>query len=264
MFLEAREGIRLYYEVHGEPDRPPVVLLHGLGADEEMWRPQIARYPSEGFRAIVPVLRGHGRSSATRAFRVSDCAGDLEALLVHLGVPRAALVGVSLGGAVAQQFALDYPEKVEKLVLADSFSGQTGSGTPLGALLSELLLRLVPKPMLQKTPGLVYRKPEHELVRRYFERRLEESSLATLRAIRIGAGRFSVLDQLPRIKAPTLVLVGDLFGSYALRLARATASGIPGATLKVLEGGGDPSNLLAPESFDRAVLEFIRPEIDRP
>lgn len=257
MYLETGGGVQLYYEVHGEPGRPAVVLLHGLGADEAMWRPQAARYPAEGYFVIVPVLRGHGRSSPVPVFRVADCAADLKALLDHLGIARAALIGVSLGGAVAQQFALDCPDRVERLVVTDSFSGQTGVADRFNAWVANMLLHFVAKPMLAKTLGLAYRKPEHEPVRRYFAERMEQTSLDQLRAARIGVNRFNVLGRLRAIKAPTLVLVGELFGRYALGLARETASRIPGAGLQVLEGGGDPSNLLAPEAFDRAVLEFL-------
>lgn len=257
MHLVTGDGIRVHYEVHGEPGRPPVVLLHGLGADAAMWEPQITRYPAAGHFVVVPVLRGHGQSSPVPVFRVADCATDLRCLLDHLVIGRAVVVGVSLGGAVAQQFALDYPGCVERLVLADSFSGQTGLSARFHGWLANALLHVVAKPALLKTVGLAYRKPEHEPVRRYFAERMEGTSLDQLRAARAGVNRFNVLARLPAIKAPTLVLVGDLFGRYALDLARETASRIPGATLKVLEGGGDPSNLLAPEAFDQAVLGFI-------
>src|SRR5262245_26176726 len=120
--------VELYYELIDctEPWRsgpPPAVLLHGLGTDRRIWLYQVP-----AFCARVPTLlvdlRGHGRSSAPPGeWTIADMARDVVRLLRHLGVERAHLVGLSLGGMVAQQFALDYPYAAASLVLVDTVCG---------------------------------------------------------------------------------------------------------------------------------------------
>lgn len=68
--------MQINYETFDDKSAQPVVLVHGLGADHEMWSPQIARYPSKGFYLIVPDVRGHGRSSPVETFCIQDCATD--------------------------------------------------------------------------------------------------------------------------------------------------------------------------------------------
>jgi len=110
-------GGQLYYEVQGEG--PPLFLLHAGGMDSKMWDAQF-NYLSQQFRVIRYDLRGFGRSSKPeRTFYPVD---DLYQLMQHLGIKRASLIGSSMGSGVALNFALEYPEMVEKLVLV-SMSG---------------------------------------------------------------------------------------------------------------------------------------------
>ena len=120
--------VELYYELvdctepwHSGP--PPIVLLHGLGTDRRIWLYQVpelcGRVPT-----ILVDLRGHGRSSAPDGeWTIADMAHDVVRLLRHLGAERVHLLGLSMGGMVAQQFALDYPYATASLLLASTVSG---------------------------------------------------------------------------------------------------------------------------------------------
>jgi pimeloyl-ACP methyl ester carboxylesterase len=144
-------GIRLAWLELGDPDGPPVLMIHGytdtsrsfLGTAEELakLRPEL--------RLILPDLRGHGASSMPdaarcaaapeRCFRPVDFAADLVALLDHLGIARAHLVGHSLGSLVAQQIAVARPERVDRLVLIGSTASTRGNAVARGFLLDGLL-----------------------------------------------------------------------------------------------------------------------------
>jgi 3-oxoadipate enol-lactonase len=122
MHLTTFDELRLYVETYGDPDDQPVVLIHGLGADHAMWAPQTDAFPEHGFFLIVPDVRGHGQSDPVAAFALADCARDIAAVLDHLEIGRAHLVGMSMGGVIVQQFACDFPTRLDRLVISDSFS----------------------------------------------------------------------------------------------------------------------------------------------
>lgn len=100
----------------------PVVFLHGLGANGTSWQLQFAPFEGAGYRLIAPDLRSFGQSPYPGHTSISAMAEDLRALLDHLQIPKAHLIGISLGGTVALQFALDYPQSVDKLVLTNTFA----------------------------------------------------------------------------------------------------------------------------------------------
>ena len=125
MILKRPDGVRIYYETHGNREDTPVVLLHGLGADHSMWNLQIQKYQQMNLFLIVPDVRGHGRSSRVDTFGIKDAARDLAAILESMNLKKVSIAGVSMGGLVAQRFAIDFPEKVERLVIVDSFSSNS-------------------------------------------------------------------------------------------------------------------------------------------
>jgi pimeloyl-ACP methyl ester carboxylesterase len=114
-------------ELHGHPvtfrhvgQGPAVVLIHGITSSSKTWRAVIPRL-AERHTVIAPDLLGHGRSAKPRGdYSLGAYASGVRDLLIALGVPRATVVGHSLGGGVAMQFAYQFPERVERLVLVDS------------------------------------------------------------------------------------------------------------------------------------------------
>ncbi|MCK4388458.1 MAG: alpha/beta hydrolase [Dehalococcoidia bacterium] len=258
MTLETSDGIELFYETHGEKEDSPVILVHGLGADHRMWQPQISKYPSEGLFLIVPDVRGHGKSSKVKHFRISDCASNLAELIQQMGVTKVSLIGVSLGGLIVQQFALDFPDKVDRLVIADSFSAILGLTAKTIAWVAAIALRMFPRSLLAKSFGSAYKGEDKSRVRRYFEKVTAKVDLGQLRLARDEVNIFNVVARLGEIRAPTLVLVGDLNPQWFISMAKTTANGISGSQFKLLQGGMDPSNLVVPEVFDKEILTFLK------
>lgn len=251
------DQLSLNYETYGELTAPPIVLIHGIGADRQMWKPQVVSFSKAGYFVVVPDLRGHGLSDVPVAFLIDDCVRDLHDLLIELRFQRVHLVGVSMGGMVVQQFVLQYPESIISQVIVDSLSGVVRPVERFNAWLAAFLLRFFSPKLQAYLISNTYRRLGHEDVGKYFEDRLLHMSPHWLLAARQEVNRFTVIDSLASMRLPTLVLVGDSFGRLAVDMARTTAENIPEARLQVLAGGGDPSNLLVPAAFDEAVLGFI-------
>ncbi len=110
------------YDEWGDPEAPPVVLLHGFTSSNRMWIGQVGPLARQ-YRAIAPDLRGHGKTTAPEdlaEYGIVRYAEDLRALLDHLEITACALVGCSFGGMIALQFATTYPERVAALAVSDS------------------------------------------------------------------------------------------------------------------------------------------------
>ncbi len=162
MELIISENLKIYYKTYGDNKGVPLVLIHGLGADHLMWKPQIKKYTSKGFYLIVPDLRGHGKSCAVDVFTIEDCADDIALILDKLGIKRAVLVGVSLGGIIAQQFAYDYANRVSKLIICDSFCHTKTIARQFNGWLQWITLKISPT-IISKTLHLAYKGEEKQV-----------------------------------------------------------------------------------------------------
>jgi len=259
----ARVGdIDLFYELvdYAEPWKAapaPIVLIHGLGGDQTFWLYQVPAFCAH-FPVLSVDLRGHGQSAKPdRDFSIVDLARDVVRLLRGLGVERAHIVGLSLGGVVAQQFALDYPLAVASLVLADTFCGTPPEyGDMVQAALQFIEDNDMPAVAKARITN-AFSDGVDPVMRDYFIDRVARNDKPSyLRAARAVMG-FSSSVRLSEIAAPTLVVIGELDRVTPPALSEDIAARIPGARLARIAACGHISNLEKPAAFNRTLLEFL-------
>jgi pimeloyl-ACP methyl ester carboxylesterase len=259
MFCDAN-GIRLAYDDQGTG--LPLVFLHAFPLNRSMWAPQ-ATALSKQFRTIMIDLRGHGESDAPLwNFSLDQYADDVCALLDHLAIPQAILVGLSMGGYVSLAFSKRYGNRLKALVLADTRAqadgpegrigrfrlAQTAYGQGTAAVAEIMLPKLLGSTSLERRADLV------EGVRRAIHRTPVSGILVDLMAM---AARPDSVAHLRTVTCPTLVVVGQEDYTTPLADAQLMAADIPHARLAVIPAAGHLSNLEQPDVFNDVVRGFV-------
>lgn len=250
-------GGRLEYDDVGEGDA--VVLIHGGLVDRRLWDGQMAAL-SDGYRVVRYDLRGLGRSSMPAGpFSHLD---DLDRLLDALGVDEAVLMGLSLGGMIAMDYALEHARRVRTLILAaPGLRGFDWSPNPD----IEEAYRLLPDDperaiarLLETGMGGATAEAQAALKRMVTDN-LPGWSQVDPQAIRWPAAPTS--ERLGDISAPTLVLVGTLDEPALRQIASTIATTVPNASLVTIAGAKHHMNLDRPQEFENAVRRFLRSHI---
>lgn len=254
------DDVELHCESAGAGE--PMLLIHGLGSCTEDWRPQIAHF-SHAYRVIAFDLRGHGRSSKPRgAYSIDRFARDTEALMEALKIGPSHVVGISLGGMVAFQLAVNAPQRVKTLTIVNSGPAVPAETfkqrIPLYIRLAYLHLLGLPR-MARMLVKRLFPKPEQEDLRRAFVARLSGNDkrcyLASLKAI---FDRWSVAAHLKEIRCPTLVIAADQdYSPVAVKEAYVAA--MPDARLVVVPDSHHALPMEKPREFNQALEDFLTP-----
>ncbi|MYE01579.1 MAG: alpha/beta fold hydrolase [Alphaproteobacteria bacterium] len=239
-----------------------VVFLHGVGGDAASWAPQIEAFSGE-YRAIAWDMPGYGGSPALERMTFPALAEALLGLLDRLGLDRVHLVGHSMGGMVAQEFAATWPERVATLVLSatsPAFGRPDGDFqkrfveariAPLdnGETMADVADRMVAA-MLGPSAGA-----EGAALAR---RSMAAVPEATYRAAIACLAAFDRRDALPGYRMPVLALAGEADATAPAPMMEKMAGRIPGAAYACLPGTGHLGNLESPAAFNEAVGNFLR------
>lgn len=243
-----RDGVSIYYEVHG--DGPTLLLTHGFSATSHMWRPQVDAL-SRDYRLVSWDLRGHGRTDSPSdpgAYSEALCVEDMVALCDALGAERVVAGGLSLGGFISLAFQLAHPERTAGLMLFDTGPGYK-KDKPRDGWNRAALERadVFESRGLDALPsrGEISPKAHHSA----------QGLAHVARGILLQRDA-RVIESLPHIDVPALVLAGSEDKPF-LAATDYMAAKIPGARKVLLEGAGHASNIDKPEDFNREVLAFL-------
>lgn len=255
-------GIRQHYEECGKG--PPLLLVMGLGADHSLWEQHAAPF-SRHFRCLLPDNRGAGRSDAPAGpWSTALMAADLLALLSALGVGQAHVVGISMGGCIAQEMALQAPGRVRSLTLVCSWPRCDAYTARIFQMFADAVQALPARAFVRLLQLWIFTPAYHarqaaDLIRR------EDAALACPHPMSVSAFlaqceaciRHDTADRLHRIAAPTLITSGDSDIFTPLHHARALQERLPAARLQVFEGAGHAHHWEDLERFNASVLEFL-------
>ena len=260
-------GVRLYYKAQGQGEA--LVMIPGMGAGHTSWFRQLPAFKKH-FKVVTFDPRSIGRSERPeQPYSFKVLADDVVGFMDHLGISKAHVLGQSLGGAVAQEVAMDYPDRVLKLILASS-AIVGGDSNPANPTLMEILgyrgeekdidfSKVNARKTMSVLIGLsfdkwAYRIAMQGLSRFFVKLEMFDGLSDQLRAI---AGHNTV-DRLHLIKAQTLVITGAEDRIISPVSSEVLAGKIPNAKLVMVKGGSHGFNVEMTPRFNREILDFLR------
>jgi 3-oxoadipate enol-lactonase len=239
---------------------PPVVFLHGVGGSRTAWGPQL-RGLSDRFRCIAWDMPGYGDSELLEPLTFEGIADRLVGLLDTLAIERADLVGLSFGGMHAMHTALRHPERVNRLVLADTSPRFGANGTTAAEWTAARM-----EPLDRgETPADAAERVIDAITSVTLTGQIRDEVVGAYGRIPVDGFRASlrclpthdVLDRLDAIAHPTRVIVGELDEETPIAYSQSIADGIPHSDLRILDGVGHLSPSEAPDRFNALVAEFL-------
>ncbi|MFM0335105.1 alpha/beta fold hydrolase [Paraburkholderia fungorum] len=255
-------GIETRYVLSNEGGGPWLTFIHQLGGDLSVWD-QLAGYFRDDYTVLRYDVRGHGKTDVSREpFSITDLSRDLAALLDALGAPSTHVVGMSMGGMVAQQFALDYPTRIDSLTIADSSGGTPPEGRALwnqraASARNDGMASLVPATLSRwLTPDFQAAHPEAvEQIREVLTHTLPEGYAMACVALR----DFDLRSKLAAIHLPTLTVAGRHDTGTPPAATQAIAHAIEGAQFELLEAAH-----LAPIEQSHRFAALLETFLERP
>ena len=263
--MVAGNGQEIYYEVHGEGE--PLILIIGIGYDATLWGSYQIPAFSQMFKVIVFDNRDAGRSSkASGPYTIADMADDVAGLMDGLGIDRAHVLGISMGGMIAQEFALRHPKRLNKLILTG-----TGAATARARFDPIMVWNFVKQ---HDEEGMTFAAQQflwffstdfmrnHQAVEQTLAMLASNPNPVSPEAYARQAHAYvkhDALDRLVNINAPTLVVTGEQDRLTPPWIGRELADAIPGAKFQLVEGPGS-SHVLPlerPDDFNKIAISFL-------
>lgn len=256
----------LHHTISGNPDQPAILMGSSLGTTARMWENQLP-YLEQDFRVIRFDSPGHGQSlegieqkapGESSAATVADFAAQVLQLADQLGLDTFSYVGLSLGGAIGQQLALDAPQRIDKLVLTCTAAkfGQPQIWEDRAKAVRENGMSWLREPSAGKwyTDGFAETSEHAQTLLDDLVALDPQGYAAACDAV----SRFDLTDRLHEITAPTLVIAGAQDVSTPPAVVEVLGRGIPNAEFHIVDGAAHLGNIEASEQFGELISEFLR------
>ena len=250
-------GIETNYLIEGEG--PWLTMSHSLACNLSMWDEQ-AKLLARRFKVLRYDTRGHGGSSAPPGpYTLEELADDAKALFDALGIRRTHWVGLSMGGMIGQTFALKYPGFFDSMVLADTTSRRPDNAEQMWSDRVRTAREQGMQGVVEGTLGRwftePYRRARTDIMER-IGRDIRATPVEGFAGCCAAIAKVDVLDRLPEIRCPTLVIVGEQDHGTPPEAAKLIQANIPGAELVIIPSAAHLSNIEQAEAFNKALLAF--------
>jgi 3-oxoadipate enol-lactonase len=254
-------GIQMNYELSGKKESPVIVLSHSLASSLVMWNPQMDAL-NPHFQVLRYDLRGHGKSDVTPGpYTLELLAEDVIGLLDALDIDRVHFVGLSIGGMIGQSLALNHIHRLRSLALCDSASTIPQEAQPIW---QERIYKTLSKGMEAQVDETMERwftpsffkqsSPMLEIIRKQILATPVQGYIGCAEAIR----KLNYLDQLSKIKIPTLIMVGEDDPGTPVSASEAMHKQLSNSKLAILPSARHLSNIEQAEAFNATLLKFLK------
>jgi pimeloyl-ACP methyl ester carboxylesterase len=256
-------GCKYYYEMVGQGE--PLVMIRGLGSNADHWYPQLPVL-SKHYQVLVFDNRGIARTSDVEGpYSIRGMAEDTIGLMDAAGFEKAHILSLSMGGMIAQEIALTYPQRVKGLILCVTHCGG-GKQVPPTEEISNIFNAMIQEGTDEAkmaasavlfAPETLEKRPE--LAAQYAEVSLRQPVPAEILTKQLNAAQdFDTWDRLPQITAPTLLLGADQDVLIPLENSEILAGRIPNAELVIVKGGGHQVLIEQADACNQAILNFLK------
>ena len=256
--IQLATGIKVKYVEMGQRGKETLILLHGMTDNSRSWS-LIAPYFTDKYHVLIIDQRGHGDSDKPdfRMYAISDYASDLASFMQAKNIKQAHIVGHSLGSMIAQTFAVNYPEKVNKIVLEASALVEFNS---LGRGIYDDVLKFGNKNPDDEFMAAWYTNP-NPVDMDFLNREMKESQNIpphAWRAITKGAAFSNLMPFMDELKSPVLILWGDADGFFSKEAQEALHKSIPQAKFITYKGVGHNIQWEIPEKMAKDIKVFLK------
>jgi pimeloyl-ACP methyl ester carboxylesterase len=241
----------------------PVLLIHGFPLCRKMWSPQLEALTKAGYRVITPDLRGFGGSNAgDTAFSMDLFADDVVALMDHLGIEKAAIGGMSMGGYILLSLLDRYIERLSAAIfIVTRSAADDGPGKERRTALANAVVSGNPSVLAEAFESVLFgpdvKEDKPELiyqVRQWMDMTCPEALVGGLTGMR---DRRDYRAELGRFNIPALVIGGEKDICISPDFSKEIAAGLPDSRLHIMEGLGHVANMEAPDRFNDCLLSFL-------
>jgi len=259
--IELPSQARLHFIDLNPAERPIVLLIHGLGANSDSWRLQFPPLIERGFRVLAIDLPGFGNSSYSGEWKsVAAIAKTVAEALTLLGISSVYAVGLSMGGPVCLQLALDYPNLVSRLVLVNTFAHlNVASPENIFYFLTRAILiyTLGMPAQAQAVAKRVFPRPDQEILRAELVKQVMASNPKAYRSAMLALGRVNLSGRLAEIHQPVLVVTGELDTTVPPERQTAMAQRMVTARQVLMANTGHAAPVENPELFNAILVDFL-------
>jgi len=262
-------GVRIHFQEAGDEQAPPIILLHGFISSNLIWSHVLLTLARKGFRVIAPDLPGYGYSDkpADATYSIAEQARAVVALMDRLGIKKAIVVGASYGGAVAATAALDYPDRVHKLIMIGAVTNDEAKKKFLLRVSCMPLIGDIATPLflgsrwiLKKRMQAMYRRMQKPINEKMVASRHHLLATANTHRAMIRTARAWSANRIEReaslIRQPTMIVWGDQDDHFPVDNAFRLRDAIPNSKLIIFRNCGHLPPAEYPEQFVAAVSEF--------